>query len=175
LCGRFEHLQFLIETCDPGGTASAPLRVAAKSVHLAAHESRPADTAGASKAGASSAAPGRWLGLAIDTCHLFAAGYDLRTRAALDETLGRLDEAVGLARVAVVHANDAKGGLGSGLDRHEHIGRGKLGRETFRLLVNHPALQALPFILETPKEDPRGRKMDPVNLRLLRRLVAKPG
>lgn len=93
--------------------------------------------------------------MAIDTCHLWAAGYDLRTRTALEETVGRLDEAVGLARVAVVHANDAKGALGSGLDRHEHIGRGKIGREAFRRLVNHPALAALPFILETPKEDPR--------------------
>ena len=111
------------------------------------------------------------LGVAIDTCHLFAAGYDLRTAAAIDETLGKLDEAAGLERVLVVHANDAKGALGSGLDRHAHIGRGKLGREAFRLLVNHPALAALPFILETPKHDARGRDMDPVNLRTLRGLV----
>jgi deoxyribonuclease-4 len=114
---------------------------------------------------------GGQLGVAIDTCHLFAAGYDLRTQAAVDDTLGRLDEAVGLARVLVVHANDAKGGLGSGLDHHEHIGRGRLGREAFRLLVRHPALSGLPFILETPKHDARGRDMDPVNLRLLRRLA----
>jgi deoxyribonuclease-4 len=107
----------------------------------------------------------------VDTCHLWAAGYDLRTRQAIDDLLGRLDEAVGLARVAVVHANDARGGLGSHLDRHAHIGRGRLGRQTFRLLVHHPALAALPFILETPKEDARGRKMDPVNLRTLRRLA----
>jgi len=111
------------------------------------------------------------LGVAIDTCHLFAAGYDLRTRAAIDETLGRLDEMADLARVRVVHANDSKGDLGSGLDRHEHIGRGRLGREAFRLLVNHPALTALPFILETPKEDDKGRAMDPVNLRALRKLA----
>lgn len=116
------------------------------------------------------AAAGRWLAVCIDTCHLFAAGYDLRTRDAVDETLGRLDEAVGLARVRVVHANDARGGLGSHLDRHEHIGRGLLGKEAFRLLVNHPALATLPFILETPKEDARGRPMDPTNLRALRRL-----
>ncbi len=115
---------------------------------------------------------GARLGLAIDTCHLWAAGYDLRTRAALDETLARLDEAVGLARLAVVHTNDARGERGSGLDRHEHIGRGKLGREAFRALVRHPALASLPFILETPKEDARGRRMDPVNLRTLRRLAA---
>jgi deoxyribonuclease IV len=79
-----------------------------------------------------------------------------------------VNAAIGLANVRVDHANDAKGDLGSHLDRHEHIGRGKLGREAFRLLVNHPALTALPFILETPKEDPRGRPMDPVNLRTLR-------
>jgi len=111
------------------------------------------------------------LGIAIDTCHLFVAGYDLRTPSAVDETLGKIDEAVGLRRVGVVHANDAKGGLGSGRDRHDHIGRGKIGREGFRALVNHPALAALPFILETPKRDARNRAMDPVNLRTLRRLV----
>ncbi|HET6441546.1 MAG TPA: deoxyribonuclease IV, partial [Phycisphaerae bacterium] len=111
------------------------------------------------------------LGIAIDTCHLFAAGYDLRTPSAVDETLGKIDEAVGLRRVGVVHANDAKGALGSGRDRHEHIGRGKIGREGFRALVNHPALAALPFILETPKRDVRNREMDPVNLQTLRRMV----
>ena len=118
--------------------------------------------------------PGRqapWLGDCIDTCHLWAAGYDLSTAQAIDDTLGRLDEAVGLERVKVVHVNDARGGLGSHLDRHEHIGRGQLGKEAFRLLIHHPALAALPFILETPKEDARGRPMDPVNLRTLRRLA----
>jgi len=119
-----------------------------------------------------SSAAGPRLGVAIDICHLWAAGYDVRSRTGLDETLGRLDEAVGLARVAVVHANDAKGKRGSRLDRHEHIGRGRIGREGFRRIVNHPALAHLPFILETPKEGPRGRKMDPVNLRALRRLAA---
>ena len=145
LCGRFEHLQHLIETCD-SECATAGL-------------ARPCT--------------GPRLGVAIDTCHLWAAGYDVRTRGGLDETLGRLDETVGLARVAVVHANDAKGERGSHLDRHEHIGRGRIGREGFRRLVNHPALRDLPFILETPKQGPRGRRMDPVNLRALRRLVAE--
>jgi deoxyribonuclease-4 len=115
-----------------------------------------------------------WLGVCIDTCHLWAAGYDLGTARAIDDTLGRLDEAVGLERVKVVHVNDARGGLGSHLDRHEHIGRGQLGKEAFRLLIHHPALAALPFILETPKEDARGRPMDPVNLRTLRRLAKDP-
>ena len=111
------------------------------------------------------------LGIAIDTCHLFVAGYDLRTQSAVDETLGKIDEAVGLRRVGVVHVNDAKGSLGSRLDRHQHIGRGRIGREGFRALVNHPALAALPFILETPKRDDRNREMDPVNLGVLRRLA----
>ena len=140
LCGRMEHLKYLVQECDPIVTKG------------------PGPFSG-------------WLGVAIDTCHLFAAGYDLRTPAALDDTLGQLDAAVGLGRVLVVHANDAKGELGSGLDRHEHIGRGKLGREAFRLLIHHPALAALPFIIETPKHDARGREMDPVNLRILRSLV----
>jgi len=111
------------------------------------------------------------MGVTIDTCHLFAAGYDLRTHAAVEDTLGKLDAAVGLSRVLVVHANDAKGELASHLDRHEHIGRGNLGREAFRLLLHHPALAALPFILETPKHDARGREMDPANLRTLRQFV----
>jgi deoxyribonuclease-4 len=152
LCGRIEHLGHLIRRCDPE----------------AGIEDRPWVPAGlAGPCG------DFWLGVCIDTCHLWAAGYDLRTRQAIDDSLGRLDEAVGPGRVAVVHANDARGSLGSHLDRHEHIGRGRLGRETFRLLVHHPALAALPFILETPKEDARGRKMDPINLRTLRRLASE--
>jgi len=113
------------------------------------------------------------MGACIDTCHLFVAGYDLRTQAAVEETVGRIDETIGLERVRVVHVNDAKGDLGSRRDRHEHIGRGRIGREGFRLLVNHAALSELPFILETPKRDARSRNMDPVNLRALRRLVAR--
>jgi len=120
-----------------------------------------------------SSAAGPRLGACIDTCHLWTAGYDVRSAAGLDATLRQFDGAVGLERVAVVHANDAKGECGSHLDRHEHIGRGHIGREGFRRIVNHPALAHLPFILETPKQTPRGRRMDPVNLRALRRLVAE--
>ncbi|MFO8011794.1 MAG: deoxyribonuclease IV [Phycisphaerae bacterium] len=116
-------------------------------------------------------ADGPPLGLAIDTCHLWAAGYDVASAEGLDATLADLDEAVGLDRLALVHANDAKGERGSRLDRHAAIGRGTIGRAGFRRIVNHPSLRHLPFILETPKEDARGRPMDPVNLRTLRRLV----
>jgi deoxyribonuclease IV len=111
------------------------------------------------------------LGVCLDTCHLFAAGFDLRSKVAVDDTLGFFDDTVGLPQVCAVHANDAKGDIGSHLDRHDHIGRGRLGLEAFRLLVNHPALSSLPFILETPKEDADGREMDPVNLETLRELV----
>lgn len=111
------------------------------------------------------------LGIAIDTCHLFAAGYDLRTEEAVEETLSAIHKAMGLERVAVVHVNDSKGELGANLDRHEHVGRGRIGREGFRALVNHPALAEMPCILETPKKDEDGKRMDPTNLRTLRRLL----
>jgi deoxyribonuclease-4 len=159
LCGRIEHLEHLIETCDPHGRAG---RAGPRGCAPGPGRAAPKD--GPSRAD-------HWLGVCIDTCHLWAAGYDLRTPSAIDDTLGRIDEAVGLARLVVVHANDARGERGSHLDRHEHIGRGRLGRETFRLLTHHPALAGLPFIIETPKEDAGGRKMDPVNLRTLRRLA----
>jgi deoxyribonuclease-4 len=106
------------------------------------------------------------LAFCLDTCHLFAAGYDIRTAAGLRATLARFDAAVGLERVVAWHLNDAKAGLGSGLDRHEHIGRGAIGREAFGRLLRHPATRRRPMVLETPKEDDWDRK----NLRVLRRL-----
>jgi deoxyribonuclease-4 len=106
------------------------------------------------------------LAFCLDTCHLFVAGYDIRTAAGLRATLARVDAAVGLERVVAWHLNDAKAGLGSGLDRHEHIGRGAIGRAAFRRLLRHPAAGGRPMVLETPKEGDWDRK----NLRLLRRL-----
>jgi deoxyribonuclease-4 len=106
------------------------------------------------------------LGFCLDTCHLFAAGYDIRTAAGLSATLARFDAAVGLGRVVAFHLNDARAGLGSGLDRHEHIGRGQIGRGAFRRLLGHPRLARRPMVLETPKDDDWDRR----NLALLRRL-----
>jgi deoxyribonuclease-4 len=106
------------------------------------------------------------LAFCLDTCHLFAAGYDIRTAAGLRATLARFDAAVGLERVVAWHLNDAKAGLGSGLDRHEHIGRGAIGRAAFGRLLRHPAAGRRPMVLETPKEGDWDRK----NLRVLRRL-----
>jgi deoxyribonuclease-4 len=114
-------------------------------------------------------APDR-LGVCFDTCHVFTAGYDLRTPTAYEATLHSFDRVVGLARLRVVHANDSKGDLGGHLDRHEHIGRGRIGEAFFRLLMTDPRFADVPKIIETPKHAGR-RKMDPINLRMLRRLA----
>jgi len=92
-----------------------------------------------------------WLGTCFDTCHAFAAGYELRTPSGYDRTWGELDSLVGLERVKVIHLNDALGDLGSRLDRHQHIGQGTLGLEPFRMLLNDDRFQGLPMLLETPK------------------------
>ncbi|MGH7268424.1 MAG: deoxyribonuclease IV, partial [Candidatus Rokuibacteriota bacterium] len=113
------------------------------------------------------------LGLVLDTCHLFAAGQDVRTPAGLAAALARFDRAVGLDRVLAVHLNDARAGLGSGLDRHEHIGRGGIGLRAFRLLVTDPRLRAVPMVLETPKEGDWDRR-NLATLRGLRRPSRRP-
>jgi sugar phosphate isomerase/epimerase len=114
------------------------------------------------------------VGVCLDTCHVFAAGYPLAPAEALDDTLRRFDRHIGLARLKVIHANDSNRELGSRVDRHEGIGKGKIGREAFRLFVTHPKLAGIPLILETPKEGPDGKPsaaVDRGNLATLRRLA----
>jgi deoxyribonuclease-4 len=111
------------------------------------------------------------LGVCLDTCHLFAAGYDIRSEAAYTRTIEAFDAAIGLKRLACVHVNDSKGELGSRIDRHEHIGRGKLGRAALRHFLRDPRLRALPKLLETPKGFSGKTDWDVVNLRALRRLM----
>jgi deoxyribonuclease-4 len=116
---------------------------------------------------------GKRAAVCLDTCHVFAAGYPLAPREALDETLAAFDEAIGLERLKLIHANDSKKPLGSRVDRHEAIGKGEIGRAAFQLIVNHPRLAGIPLILETPKEGPDGKPTparDRSNLALLRRL-----
>ncbi len=108
------------------------------------------------------------VGICFDTCHVFAAGYDLRSRKSLESTLKLLDTNIGWERVKLVHANDSKGELGSHLDRHEHIGEGKIGLEAFKLMLNHPLLFKLPWILETPENTV---EKDVRNLSTLRSLI----
>jgi deoxyribonuclease-4 len=114
------------------------------------------------------------LGVCLDTCHLFAAGYELRTRQGYARTMRELEACVGIARVKVVHVNDSKADLGGRVDRHAHIGEGKLGAPAFRLLLNDPRFRRVPMILETPK-DGDGGVADRRNLARLRRLLECPG
>ncbi len=97
--------------------------------------------------------PAERVAVCADTCHLFAAGYDLATPEGYRQTFDRLVELVGLDRIKAFHLNDSKGALGSHLDRHEAIGEGQIGIEGFRLLINDPRFCALPMVLETPKGD----------------------
>ncbi len=93
------------------------------------------------------------LGVCLDTCHLFAAGYDLRDKKAVESFDGTFDRLIGIERVKLVHLNDSKFGLGSGLDRHWHIGKGHIGRKGFVNIFNSKSLGNGPFIMETPYED----------------------
>jgi deoxyribonuclease-4 len=118
-------------------------------------------------------ADNRRLGVCIDTCHIFAAGYPLHTQAEYTSTLAEFDRLVGIERIRAFHLNDSKRELGSRVDRHEHIGEGKLGREPFRHLVNDPRFVQTPMYLETPKGMRDGKSLDAMNLARLRRMVRK--
>ncbi len=112
------------------------------------------------------------VGVCLDTCHLFVAGYDIRTPAGYAAAIERCARTVGLPRVLAFHLNDARAPLGSGLDRHEHIGRGRLGLRPFRLLLNDPRFARVPKVLETPKEpEPTADLRNLATLRRLRRSV----
>jgi deoxyribonuclease-4 len=89
----------------------------------------------------------------LDTAHLFAAGYDLSTAAAVDETVAEFDDVVGLDALACLHLNDSKHACGTNKDEHAHIGEGEIGVEGMSRIVNHPDLREVPFVLETPTED----------------------
>ena len=110
------------------------------------------------------------IGFCLDTCHVFAAGYDLRTKTAYQETMQAFDRVTGLDRLCVIHLNDAKKGLGSRIDRHEHIGKGAIGIDAFSFILNDPQLKGLPKILETPKKE-GPIDYDRMNLNRLRSLI----
>ena len=109
------------------------------------------------------------LGVCLDTCHLHAAGYDLRTSSALQATLDQFEDYIGLELLMLIHLNDCRGGIGSHLDRHEHIGLGQIGEEGFRAILCHPILADLAMILETPVD---ARRDDGGNLEVARRLAS---
>lgn len=111
------------------------------------------------------------IGFCLDTCHLFAAGYDFRTAEEYDRLWSLVDKTLGLENLKLLHLNDSKGDLGGGIDRHAHIGKGKIGIEAFRLLMNDKKLFHIPKILETPKEIIENEDADIYNMRVLESLL----
>ncbi len=111
------------------------------------------------------------LGICVDTCHVFAAGYELAPKRKYLETFRTLDRLVGIDRIKVFHVNDSMKPLGSQVDRHAHLGKGCLGLEPFSYLVNDRRFRDHAMILETPKEGENGEEMDPVNLQVLKDLL----
>jgi deoxyribonuclease-4 len=109
------------------------------------------------------------VGVCLDTCHVYAAGYDIARPKGYEQTLADFDRIVGLGKLKAIHLNDAKQGLGSRLDRHARVGQGQLGLATFRRIVNDPRLAGVPMVVETPGPLEEWKK----ELRLLRRLVAR--
>jgi deoxyribonuclease-4 len=111
------------------------------------------------------------VGICLDTCHVFAAGYDIRTAHGYQKTLREFDRLIGIDRIAVFHVNDSRKSLGTRVDRHAHIGKGFIGLGAFRCLVNDRRFAKVPKILETPKGP--DLKEDRMNLAILRGLVKK--
>jgi deoxyribonuclease-4 len=109
------------------------------------------------------------FGVCFDTCHTFAAGYDTATEEGYADTMAQFDRLIGVEKLQCFHLNDSKKGLGSRVDRHEHIGQGALGLNPFRFILNDARFAKIPKILETPKGD--AEDMDGVNLGILRGLV----
>ncbi|NLX13950.1 MAG: deoxyribonuclease IV [Phycisphaerales bacterium] len=113
------------------------------------------------------------VAVCLDTSHVFAAGYNLSAPSDCAATLDEFERHIGLDRLACIHLNDSRGPCGGRVDRHEHIGKGQIGRAGFRRLVNDPRLRGRPMILETPKgQDARGRDLDRFNLARLRGFIS---
>lgn len=104
----------------------------------------------------------------LDTCHIFASGYDIRSKKGLEKTLDEFDTEIGLDRLSLIHLNDSKGELGSNIDRHEVIGEGQIGLPAFERIINHPKLRHLPGIVETP--DNKSLADENISLERLRKL-----
>jgi deoxyribonuclease-4 len=113
------------------------------------------------------------FGVCYDTCHTFAAGYDIRSKKAYNATFREFDKIVGVDMIKVFHMNDAKRGLGSRVDRHEHIGKGEIGLDAFGFIMTDRRFKDVPKILETPKGETKGRSWDEINLAALRSFLAK--
>jgi deoxyribonuclease-4 len=113
----------------------------------------------------------RRLGLCLDTAHTFASGYDLRTDDGIERAVDEIRQCIGIDRLTLIHANDSKVGLNSAVDRHENIGKGKLGEAAFRRMLAHPVLGGLAWVLEVPGYDDKGPDLP--NLQDLKRLAGR--
>lgn len=113
----------------------------------------------------------KYVGVCLDTCHIFAAGYDITTKKGYKKTFKAFHQIIGIDKIKVIHINDSKKELGSRVDRHEHIGKGYMGLEPFRFLVNDKKFTSIPKILETPKGP--DMKEDVENLKVLKGLIKK--
>jgi deoxyribonuclease IV len=109
------------------------------------------------------------IGVCLDTCHSFGAGYELRTPEGIKGTLNEFDGLIGIKRLKLIHLNDSKGDLGSALDRHEHIGLGKIGVDGFRAILGNETIKSTPMVLETPIDS---RRDDLGNLKVARELAS---
>ncbi len=110
------------------------------------------------------------LKICLDTCHIFASGYDITTEKSYEDTISQLKKIIGLNKLKLIHLNDSKRELGSNIDRHEHIGKGMIGLKGFRYILNDPQLFSIPVILETPKND---ENSDLINLNSVRKIINK--
>jgi len=116
------------------------------------------------------------MGVCLDTCHVFAAGYDFGSKRQYQEFINNFDRVIGLDRLMLIHINDSKRGLGSRVDRHEHPGKGRIGLNALAFLLNDPKFADHPFLLETPKgKNEKGEDLDIVNLNILKGLIKKTG
>ncbi len=109
------------------------------------------------------------IGVCVDTCHIFAAGFDISNEDGVRHTMGLFDDIVGYDRLKVVHLNDSKGPLGGGLDRHQYIGEGYIGRKGFKAFLQYRKNPQLPLLMEIPIGDP---KKDAQNMKLVKKLIA---
>ncbi len=113
------------------------------------------------------------LGVCFDTCHVFAAGYPLASEKDYQQTMHEFNRLIGVKRIKAFHLNDSKRELGSRVDRHDHIGKGKMGVTPFRHLMSDSRFRNVPMYLETPKGEEKGKELDVINLQKLRRMVGE--
>ncbi len=189
---RIEQLRIPYLIIHPGafceGTEAAGIRLIARALDEMERQTRGASTACLLETTAGQGTSIGWrfeqladllqrvksperFGVCFDTCHVFAAGYPLSSEREYRATFRAFNKLVGLGQIKAFHLNDSKRPLGSRVDRHEHIGKGHLGLEAFRLLLNDRRFAKVPKYLETPKEDPPGKAWDKMNLRQLKKLI----